>query len=85
MTYNAKIPKEYRSLVAEAERRGWTLVWKRHGHPKLTAPDGYATPVPTSSGSPRLFKAWRSRLLRHPTFDHVVAGPATPEGGDQPT
>lgn len=72
MAFALKLPREYRDLVNEAQRRGWVLTCKRHGHPKLTAPDGYATPIPTSSGAPPLLKAWKLRLLKHPTFaDHT--------------
>lgn len=67
MTFALKVHKDYRALVNEALERGWQLTVKRGGHPKLTAPDGYATPIP-SNGNPSLFRAFRKRLLTHPTF-----------------
>ena len=73
MSHNIKVPKEYRTLVRDAQERGWELVAKRHGHFKLVAPDGYSTPVPSSSGSTSLYKAVRSRVLSHPSFDDSAA------------
>jgi hypothetical protein len=76
MSHNITIPKEYRALVREAQGRGWRLVSKRHGHFKLVAPDGYSTPVPCSSGAIGLYKAVRSRVLSHPSFDDSTAARA---------
>lgn len=56
------VPKDYRPLVKAAVDQGWTFTQTRHGHPKLTAPDGYATPVPSSSSDPRLLRAMVVRL-----------------------
>lgn len=58
-----KIPKDYRPLVAAAEASGWVLKQGRGGHPKLVAPDGYATPVPTSSKNSGLLATIRKRLI----------------------
>lgn len=63
-----KLPKDYRKLVDLAEDRGWVLTWEGK-HPKLTAPDGWACPIPTTSNNPIMFRGWRQRLLRHPSFE----------------
>lgn len=58
------LPKDYRKLVNAALRQGWTLTVSRSGHPKLTAPDGRATPVPSSSRTPQMFRGWANRLRK---------------------
>ncbi len=60
-----RIPLDYRKPVAEAVQRGWTLTSERHGHPKLTAPDGYSIPVPTTTSNPNTFKKFMKRLNSH--------------------
>lgn len=65
-----KMPKDYRPLVEEALAKGWTLSYEGK-HPKLTAPDGYATPIPTSSGAPPLLRAFRNRLRKHPSWSET--------------
>lgn len=59
------IPKEYRPLVKMALKEGWKLEFSRHGHPKLTSPDGeFSTPIPSSSSSPAMYTAIKVRLAK---------------------
>lgn len=59
-----RVPKDYRPWVNAAIDAGWHLSQTRHGHLKVTAPDGYATPIPSSSNDRRLFKAVTGRLRK---------------------
>ena len=67
MSRRLKMPKDYRPLVEEALAKGWTLSYEGK-HPKLTAPDGYATPIPTTSGARQMWLAFRNRLVKHPSW-----------------
>lgn len=60
-----RIPKDYRKPVQQAIQQGWILSWKAHGHPKLTAPDGYSIPVPTTTSNPNTLKKFLKRLNSH--------------------
>lgn len=59
-----KIHKELRAPVRAAMEFGWSLTYTGK-HPKLTAPDGYATPVPSNGNVDGLRKAFESRLRKH--------------------
>ena len=70
MSYNPKIPKDYRAMVRAAMDQGWTFSISGKGHAKLTSPDGqYSTPIPGTSGAAPLRKAIRIRLVRHGFVD----------------
>lgn len=58
------VPKDYRPLVKAALRQGWTLTSGRSRHPKLTAPDGRSTPIPSTSSAPEMFRGWAARLRK---------------------
>lgn len=58
------VPKDYRSLVDAALEAGWEVSKSRHGHLKLSAPDGYSTPIPGSSNSGGLRKQIANRLRK---------------------
>lgn len=62
---NLCIPREYRDLVRAAQDQGWELFTKRGGHPKLKAPDGYVSPIPTSFKGSGLYKTIRKRFVEH--------------------
>ncbi len=59
-----RVPKDYRPWVNAAIDAGWRISQSRHGHLKLTAPDGYATPIPGTSRDSSLHRAIVSRLRK---------------------
>jgi len=59
-----QIPKDYRPLVKQARKQGWKFVQKK-GHPKMVSPEGYATPLPSSSNAPGTYQEFKARLRRN--------------------
>lgn len=59
-----KFHKDIRPLVRAAVDAGWELSY-RGKHPKLTAPDGYATPVPSNGNHHGLRRHFILELRKH--------------------
>lgn len=59
------VPKDYRPIVRAALDAGWAQSQTRHGHLKLTGPDGHAVAIPSSSTNPRTLETVKSNLRRH--------------------
>lgn len=59
------VARIFRPAVKAALKQGWTLTQGRTAHPKLTSPDGYSTPVPSSSNDGSLLRGFEMRLRKH--------------------